>query len=232
MLGASMKKSMIYPLFIILCFAFMNGCAGAPKPKIVAPDFLERSKALKKIGVLSAGSYIFELGAGGSKELNKDWSKQAELNLEKISVDQLKLAGYDAIIMKVDANTNAIVKNFNDIQRDNLTRYVYSARKIEAPNSDTVLELLNREGLDALVLVRGIDHVSSSGRQALKVAAAILGAGVSSGIAHLELAMIDKSPAFVYYSHKYEDGKDLRTESGTSYLFNEIMIDLKELRGL
>lgn len=220
-------------LFIgILCFSYITGCAGAPKPKIAAPDFLERTKTVKKVGVLLAGSYVFELGAGSSKELNQDWSKQAAKNLEKISVDQLKLAGYDAILLKKDNNANAIVKGFNDIQRENLSRYVYSARKIVTPTSDAVIELMNKENLDALVLIRGIDHVSSTGRQVLRAAIAILGTGVSSGIAHIELAMVDRSPAFVYYSHKYENGKDLRTESGTSDLFSEIMIDLKELRGI
>ncbi len=216
----------------VLCFSFITGCASSPNPKIAAPDFIERTKSVKKIGVLLAGSRVFELGVGGSKEINKDWSQQAANNLIKVSLAQLRVAGYDAVLLKNDNNTNTIANGFNGITRDIVTRYVYSARKIEAPVSVAVTELLNKEGLDALVLLREFDQVSSAGRQAIKVAAAVLGSGVYSGIAEIEIVMVDRSPAYIYYSHKAEYGNDLRTESGTSDLFSEIMIDLKEYHGI
>lgn len=227
-----MKRTIGYLFLCVLSFLLLTGCSSLPQPKIAAPDFIQRTKTVKKIGIILAGSYVFEIGVGNTKELNIEWSNQAANNLVKVSADQLNLAGYKTTLLKTDNNTKVVVNAFNSIQRDNLTRYVYSARKIDAPMSSALTELLNKEGLDALVLIRGIDHVSSSGRQALKVAAAILGTGVSSGVAHIELAMVDRSPAFIYYSHKSEDGKDLRTESGTTDLFNEIVVDLKDLRGI
>jgi hypothetical protein len=217
----------------ITFFLFVSGCASAPKNIISAPNFLERTKSVKKIGVLIAGSHVFELGAGGSKELNNDWSAQAANNLAKVSVDQLRAAGFDVRIVKVDEQYKSIINKFNEIPLDHLSRYAYSARKLESPISESITDLLNTEGLDALVLVRGTDHVSSGGRQVARVAAAVLlGVGVSSGIAHVEVAMIDRSPAIIYYGHKNEDGKDLREEAGVRDLFAEIAGELKELRGI
>jgi hypothetical protein len=227
-----LKGNKVVKGLMLVVVVMLVGCASAPKPQIAAPNFTERTRSVKKIGVVLAGSYVYELGVGGSKVLNQDWSTQAANNLLKVSVDQLKLAGYDARLLKPDGNLNFIVDNFNSINNDILTRYVYSARKIQAPFSIAMSELLDKEGLDAVVFVRGIDHVSTTGRQAMKVAVAIMGAGISSGIAHIELAMVDKYPAFIYYSHKYEDGKDLRTESGVSDLFAGILEDLQELRGI
>lgn len=220
-------------LIIIASILFASGCASAPKNIISAPNFLERSKSVKKIGVLIAGSHVYELGAGGSKELNNDWSAQAANNLTKVSVDQLPAAGFEVSLLSLDDQYKPIVNKFNEISLDQLSRYAYSARKLESPVSENITDLLNKEGLDALILVRGTDHVSSGGRQAARVAAAVLlGVGVSSGIAHVEVAMIDRSPAVIYYGHKNEDGKDLREVEGAGDLFAEIVNELKELRGI
>jgi len=224
-----MKMKLSVCLVAVLCVSMLSGCASTPKNVIAAPDFNKRSQAIKKVGVLLAGTYIFELGAGGSKTLDIERSKQAAPILTKVSVDQLSAAGYSVKLLKTDEQTLKFTTAFNNIPREDLSRYTYSARKVEAIPQDVLDKYLAAEDLDALVLIRGIDHVSSAGRNAARVAIAILGVGVSSGIAHFEMAMLDKTSAFIFYSHKYEDGKELLTEKGANYLFNEIMIDLKSL---
>jgi len=220
----------IRPLFLtVVLFAFLSGCASTPKSIIAAPDFNMRNQSTKKVGVLLAGSFIFELQVGGKKALNKEWSDQAAPILTKVSIDQLKTAGYSVKPIKLDDLSFKYIATFNNIPRETISRYVYAARPIDTIEKEKFDAFLKAEDLDALVLVRGIDHVSSGGRQAMRVVAGLLGAGTSSGIAHVEMAMLDKSRTLIFYSHKYEDGKDLRTEEGTAHLFNEIIEDMKTL---
>jgi hypothetical protein len=216
-------------LFIsMLVVIFISGCASSAKPKIAPQDFSERSRLIKKVGIMSSGSFIFELGAGNSKELNKEWSAQVDKWLEKVSVDQFRLAGYDARLLEQTELTKQIVTDYNAIPRDRLPRYAYSARALEPPLSENIKTLLENNGIDALVIVRGIDHVSSGGRQATRIVGAVFGVIMSSGIAHEEIVIIDKTPAIIYYNHKSEDGQDLRSESGSAHLFKEIMQDFAE----
>jgi len=217
---------------MLCCLSLASGCAGR-KPIISAPDFTTRTVSVKNVGVVMAGAAVFELNVASPKELNVEWSKQAAINLAKVSVDQLHAAGYSARLLQSEDQTKPFTEMFNAIPREQLSRYVYSARRLESPTREEVDELLRKEGLDAIVLVRAVDHVSSGGRQAARVAAAVLlGHAVSSGVAHVEMAMLDKTPAIVYYSHKLEDGKDLRQEEDMAHLFGEIMDEFKELKGV
>jgi len=219
-------------LFIMLgCIICAGGCS-QNKQIISAPDFNARTVTVKNVGVVMAGAAVYELNVASPNELNVDWSSQAATNLAKVSVAQLSAVGFNARLLQLDDQTKSVALTFNDIPREQLSRYVYSGRKLEGPNPDKVNDFMSKEGLDAIVFVRAVDHVSSGGRQAARVAAAVLlGKGVSSGVAHVELALLDKTPAIVYYSHKLEDGKDLRNEEDMGHMFSEIMDEYKELKG-
>lgn len=223
----------VYRVILLLwCLVLTVGCA-SNKPIISAPDINKRIASVKNVGVIVTGTAVYELNVGGSRDLNNEWTSEAEHNLAKVSIEQLRAAGYNARLLSRDDQTEPIARIFNDIPREQLSRYVYSARKLEGGASEKVDVLLSKEGLDVLVFVRAVDHVSSGGRNAARVAAAVLlGVGASSGVAHVEMALLDKTPALVYYSHKLEDGKDLRKEEDMAHLFSEITEELTQLRGV
>lgn len=223
---------------LVLCLLVVSGCATSPKLKIMAPDFPNRTKLIKNVGVLIAGVNVYEIGVGGSRTLSEELSVQAAETIVKVSQEQLHLAGYNVKFLKLDESTIPIVKGYNKIPSNQLSRYVYSAKKFESPDSENINNLLNKEGIDALVLIKGLDHVKTAGSHAANVAIAAASIALSpvaivqsSGIAHIEFSLLDRSPAVIYYNHKFESGVSLTSVKEAGAFFAELIDEFKEVRG-
>lgn len=216
---------------LILMFTglvLLVSCAG-PKPIIATTDFADKTRSVRKVGVVMAGTWVYELGVRGARTLNKEWSDKAETNLAKASVEQLRSLGYEVKLIAGNSQSQEIVEAFNKVPREQLSRYVYSGNPLDTITPEMLGEFMVKEDVDALVLVKGIDHVLSSGRQTMRVVGALLGVVESSGIAHAEFGLLNRQSVVLYYGHKYEDGKDLRTEEGADHLVAELVDELKEL---
>jgi hypothetical protein len=217
--------------------AVVGGCA--PPAFVSHRNINQRAPLLKKIAVLPPRVDVFELGAGGVLEKMDDWSRSGSDNVWNAFVDELsRRQGVQVTRLDVaslsedlkieleqtqllfDAVCASVVPHLYGIpaQRfeDKFSNFDYSLGAATAK--------LNVLDVDAFVLARGIDQISSSGRQALQVAsllaAAALGGGiiVRGGGTAMNIALVDaRTGELLWYTSNRSDVTfDLRNPSSSA----------------
>lgn len=131
----------------------LSGCAG--KTHLASPELGNRIHSVKKVGVVIAEAKVFELNFGGSRELKSDWTAQALANLETSSVSLLQGQGFESRLLQHDERMQGLVEHYNRLQRHDLIRLVSKGEPLPEKTARELKELLDQQGLDALVLVRG-----------------------------------------------------------------------------
>lgn len=208
----------------------LSGCAG--KTHLASPELGNRIQTVKKVGVVIAEAKVFELNFGGSRELKSDWTAQALANLETSSVSLLQGQGFESRLLQHDERMQGLVEHYNRLQRHDLIRLVSKGEPLPEKTARELKELLDQQGLDALVLVRGVDNVSSAGRQSARVVLMMLGAYSASAPAIVDMAVVDRSGTILFFDAKVEDGQDLRKPDNASYMLGVLLERLQELRGI
>lgn len=206
----------------------LSGCAS--KTHLANPDFGNRIQTVKKVGVVIAEAKVFELNFGGSRELKSDWTAQALINLETSSISLLNGSGFESRLLQHDERMQGLVEHYNRLQRHDLVRLVARGEPLPERTAKELKEYLDQQGLDALVLVRGVDNVSSAGRQSARVVLMMLGSYAASAPAFVDMAVVDRSGTILFFDAKAEDGQDLRKPSNASYMLGVLMERLQELR--
>jgi hypothetical protein len=92
-------------------------------------------------------------------------------------------------------------------------------------------DVLKRSRADALVIVYGIDQISTTGRKALRGVGLVLGSVtgqpvVSSGTTALNIALVDRSGAVLWYNIAGQDGGyDLRDPASARAFVQRLVAD-------
>lgn len=221
-----------------LCLLFLAvGCA--PITKTVHPEFEMRVKDIKTTGFLSPDIKIYELTAGGVRELRDDWCIKGKENVQKATMDCLGEWPLEIKPITIDKESEEEMEEIYALYRavstsillhtqgdnkfpEKVKNFDYSIGSIE--------NILKKYEVDSLILVNGFDEISSAGRQALKAAGIIAGAltGVvmipRSGITIVSVSLVDPSGVILWYNIKgSHGGYDLRNPESATKFVTEIL---------
>lgn len=210
--------------YFILCI-FVSGCATTT---FKANSLLEqRIKTIKEIAVMPMDVEVYKVTAGGVKELVDEYTLEAKNNIRAALDDELSVANKYKLVYLPDIKEITDVQK-KMLLKDTLALYEALDTSIVAhtypPNTEYFIPLRGifkdkRDNFDytfgmnvsktdayinsdALIFIRGGDYLSSGGRVALMVWAAVMGfTPMRAGPPHLSLALVDpKTGDILWYN--------------------------------
>ncbi len=229
----------------LLGIVALSGCVAANYR--AHPTLPDRAKDLKTITMLPPRIDVYQIGAGGVLEKIDEWSKQGTNNviagingrLNQKSGLRLNIISSDELPKELEAEIEQTHALF-DAVNDSILRHTYGppVQRFEEKitNFDYSLgqemQKLAR-GDDAVLLIRGIDHISSEGRIALQTTAMLVAAafGVAliprGGVTALSIALVDGKTGVVlwYIFARSEGGHDLRKPDSASSLVEQLLTE-------
>jgi hypothetical protein len=240
-----------YPFILIgFCSLLMVlGCATGGSYRI-NPVFESRSQEIKTAGLLSPDIKVYELTAGGVRELKDEWCAKGRENVQGALIECLRKKPLEIRPIVVEKQFEEEMEEIYALYRavnfsilshtyGNLTfpekmkNFDYSIGSIE--------EISRTYGAEALIFVYGSDEISTAGRlaaQALGVfAGALVGAftGVMvvpaprSGMTALSVAVVDPSGTILWYNMKQSGGYyDLRKPESATGLVMDLLTGYPE----
>jgi hypothetical protein len=235
-------------LFALYLLSLVVGCATTPKT--IHPEFETRSRDIKTAGLISPDIKIYELTAGGLRELKDDWCAKGKENVQKAMIECLREKPLEIRPITMDremeeemeeiyalyrAVSSSIIMHTVNIQGGNIfpekvKTFDYSIGSME--------KILKKYGGDGLIFVTGFDEISSAGRQTLKAVGIIAGIALAasgvggamiiprSGVTLVSVALVDSSGVILWYNIKgSEGGYDLRNPESATKLVRDILAD-------
>lgn len=217
----------------LLYFFLATVAACAPPPFLTSPHLGARAAQFKTVAIIPPRVDVYEIGAGGVVEKIDDWSQNSTQNVLKAIESELKgrqgllLRTYDAA--KLSAELVAEMEQSEllfDAINQSIALHIYG----EPPNrfEDKIAQFdysfgaamakLNIENADLFLFARGVDHISSPGRQAVQLTTVLLAAAVGvmiipqGGVTLMHFALVDaRTGEILWYRRSRSDGAtDLR----------------------
>ncbi len=214
----------------------LAGCMPAVKWG-VHPELTERAKAVHAIGVAPASVKIYQLSAGGARELVSEWSDTGRRNVMSAVVAQI--TGKSVAVKTVNAERET-ADELEDVYRlyeaiatsitwhtypgehlfpEKVKRFEYSVGPIDG--------ILKKCKSDALLVVYARDEISTGGRKALMALGSIPligGAAPHRGITAVSMGLFDRSGALLWYNDLGNAGDfDLRDSRSAAAVINNVM---------
>lgn len=203
-------------VFLIVCVVclIMPALALAEQQCSTHPELGSRMQEIRTVGLLSPALQIYELSAGGVREMRDDWSVLGRDNVAGAITRMLKDKNMDIKPLSPEKDMEEEIQDIQSMYRAvsvTIWRHVYHVPFPEKQkNFDYTLGsmegLMERLGVDALVMVDGRDEISTGGRKALMAAGALMGAltGVVAiprgGVTVADMALVDKSGAILWFN--------------------------------
>ncbi len=201
----------------VLFFAVMLWCFSAVLAQAadsrLHPETGNRIKEIKKIGILLVGVKIYELTAGGVRELRDDWSTTGRQNFVNALTDFMKDKPVEFTVLAIDKGMTEEIEDMQTLYAAVadaivLHTYPHSMGLYMFPEKVKTFEysigpidsILRRLGVDALLLVNASDEISSGGRKALMVVGAFTGVHPRSGITFASMSLIDGRGAVLWFN--------------------------------
>jgi hypothetical protein len=223
------------------------GCVSTPdwyrkyqQPYRAHPELDRRAKAVRVVGLLPPDIKIYELTAGGVTELRDEWSaagrdavvqglsetlKERGVVLKPLVVDKDLQRSVDDVTVLYRAVSSSIIEHTYKEHpfQTKLENFDYSVGPIDP--------LLQKYQADGIVIVYGIDQISTAGRKALRGVGLVLGAVtgqavVSQGATVLNIALVDRSGAVLWYKIAGDSGGfDLRDSRSARAFVQRLVAD-------
>lgn len=214
-------------------------------------DQLEaRAGKLNTILVLQPEVIVNELSAGNVKEKMPDWSKQGKENVLIALRHEAKGATRKVKVVDPKSKFNKEIKQITELN----VAVISSAYDHAAPNGygqydmntfpqriadfdysiGSVKNLLNAYRADGLLIVRGEDNISTSGRKTLGVVQAInpFSDGQQSGVTFLQATLTDINGDVLWWNYYAEaGGYDLRDPEGAAKFVKKTLEGFPPQRG-
>ncbi len=249
MRGANRGSAMLLALAAGLLLG-LTGCAS--KNFRTIPNLADRTQKIKTIALARPDVKVYEVSAGGVRELRDEWSEKGGENVTQGILARFRGLPLEIRILEPDSGTerefaevralfeavsqSVILHTYNEqnnpnIFPDKVNNFEYSVGSIE--------RLLQKSGADALLLLSGVDEIATGGKKALNVLGVVTGValGAVTGVAILprmegtsmRCALVDKSGAILWYNVNGGTGTDLRDPASS----NDFVADtLKDFPGL
>ncbi len=229
-------------LLVLLLVSFLIGCSSVTSS--MKADYDRQVRSLKTIGVLTPDILMLELTAGGETERMDEWETAADQNMIR-SVSR-ELASLKMKVKMIAPNqhpdlpeicylNHAISESLNW----NTTWRRYSLctdpRVCRDYAVGQVQEILNRQQVDALLIVYGINEIESAKRASArkKSRAASFWIGVASPVTvaplrnpgtYLSMSLVDRDGNVLWYSGTATGkGFDLRDQAVVDTLSKRIL---------
>jgi hypothetical protein len=236
----------VFLTILVLVFSLNFGCV--PKQYRVNPEFASLSKEIHHPILAHPKIEVYELTAGGVRELKQEW---CEVGLENVTGAVLQnLKGIKCQIM--DKELPPELEEKIEELRALYTAVSYSihmhAMNQQSPDAfptkfanfdysiGPIDDILKELEADGIILIYGSDEISTGGRQALMAAGLIVGAvtGVyaapRSGITSVNAAIIDTNGKIIWYSSKATAGQhDLRDKESVNNIIQQLFKDFPQL---
>jgi len=236
-------------LLLCICAVFFSLLAGcAPKEYRLNPEFTSLSKEIRHPVLAHPKVEVYELTAGGVRELKQEW---CNIGLENVASAVLQnLQGIQYQIMDKDL-TPELEEKIEDVRAlYNAVSYSIQVHAMnpESPNAfpakianfdysiGPIEDILQELDADGIILVYGSDEISTGGRQGLMAAGIIVGAftGVyvapRSGITSINASIINPEGTIIWYSSKASAGThDLRNKESVDKIIQELFSDFPKL---
>lgn len=232
---------------LLLAFLLAAGTVhGAEKESFRSPpDFAQRMKNIKTIAVFRPDIKIFEISTGGVKELRQDWCDEGCTKVQTAFVNEFQLFGYDLKILDPAQDSSAELREIMFLYDDVVTsvlRHTYDGPHLfptKQTNFDYTLgpidNLLEPAGADALLLIRGLDEISSEGRKAMQTFGVLVGlaAGVvvtpRMGQTVVIVGLVDRSGDLLWFNIRGGSGVyNLRDAESVSKLVSQSLERFQE----
>jgi hypothetical protein len=230
--------------FLALALALV-ACATAPsKPAPtdrLHPEFGERIRPVRVVGVLPPKVSVYEIAAGGTRELKDAWSEAARENVARALASGLASRKLEVKVLEPTPDTGAELEEVRLLYEQVAPSIVFATYGDRFPEKrwsfdysvGDVSALLDRTGVDALALVYGFDEISSGGRKTTQavtaVALAALGvvASPQGGMTMLYAALVDRTGTVIWFDVRGARGSfDLRDPQSAGALVGRVLLDL------
>lgn len=235
-------------VIILLIVFFSLNCGCVPKQYRVHPQFENLSRDIYNPILAHPSVEIYELTAGGVRELKQEW---CDIGLDNVARSVLRnMQGIKCQIMEKELDPE-LEEKIEDLRalyaavsfsiqmhvmneqsphvfRNKIENFDYSIGPIE--------DILQQLDADGIILVYGSDEISTGGRQALTAAGLIIGAftgvyaGPRSGITSVNASIIDPSGKIIWYSSNVTAGQhDLRNKESVDKIIQQLFADFPQL---
>ncbi len=198
------------------------------------PELADRIAPVRVVGIARPEVKAFELTAGGNRVFRPDWSDQAADALAAAVAARLGARGFEPRPFTLAAGMEEEMRGVK-LLYDAVASAVLQATYVEAfPAKLARFEftlgdlapLLAPQGVDAVVFVDGVANISSPGRKALQVVAAVLGPAYSVGLDHVLIAVVDRSGAVLWFGKGTSSDFDLRDARSAGSFLGPLVDDL------
>jgi len=192
-------------------------------------DSVEKINSAKKILIIKPKIKLYELSVGGVNTEKEDWTNLANANAVNVLRDKLISMGKEVIVIDSDdaeykADTKDLLGIYETVQntvRENVLGNDYSKFPEKVKNfkywSGDTKALLEKFNADYVLAIYGFGQIESSGRQATRVAGAVIGVltGVtviqSGGYSVINMGALDKDGMLIWFGQNNpEESIDLR----------------------
>jgi hypothetical protein len=241
-----MRQKIILILLVVM-FSLNFGCV--PKHYRVNPEFATLSKEIEHPILAHPKIKVYELTAGGVRELKQEW---CDIGLENVTGAVLQnLKGIKCQIMgeKLAPELEEKIEDLRALYK--AVSYSIHMHAMNEQNNPNVFstkianfdysigpidDILNEIEADGIILVYGSDEISTGGRQALMAAGLIVGgitgtyAGPRGGITSVNASIINRDGKIIWYSSKVSSGNaDLRNKESVDKIIQQLFADFPRL---
>jgi len=232
-------------LFLTVLLVPATAIAAEQETFRAPPDFPQRMRKVKTIGILKPEVKVFEITSGGVKELRPEWCDEAcglvksgiaaefqRFGYELKGIDPGKDSGGE--ILEMLALHEAVVAGILGHSYDGpglfpakRTNFDYTVGPID--------NIVRPAGADALLVVSGVDEISTSGRKAMQTLGILAGAAVgiittpNMGKTFLFVSLIDRSGDLLWFNVQGgAGGYNLREPESVSKLVAKSLAGFQE----
>ena len=235
-------------LTLIIFLVSAIGCASETHRKETYrkhPQYESRIAEIKNTGALPADVRVYELSAGGMKELRNDWCETGKANMQHALIKSIQKSSLNLSVLTIDEELKAEIDELQSLYRavhesiylhtfepNNLfphkkENFVYSLGRID--------DVLDKLGVDSLIFVYGSDQISSDARQFWMAASIILlflgghTATPSPGFTEVSVAVVDRTGDILWFNLYRSNAFDLRDKNDSlrilSYLISTLPME-------
>lgn len=219
---------------------------GADEETFRSPaDFAHRMKNIRTIAMFRPDIKIFEISSGGVKELRQDWCDEGCEKVQTAFVDEFRRFGYDIRFLEKGQEETPEAREMLFLYSDVLTsvlKHAYDGPELfpaKKTNFDysvgPIDSLLQPIGADALLLIHGVDEISSAGRKTMQTLGILVGlaAGVvmtpGMGRTVVIVGLVDSSGDLLWFNIRGGSvGYNLREPESVSKLASQCLEKFEE----
>ena len=232
----------------VAVIVFATGCA-VRKPSFRAhPDLASRVREIRNVVFLPPRIEVFQVDAGGMAEKIDEWSDEANKNVTNIVKTELGTSA--GFLLKTFSEETLDTKAGLELDQTlalldavnlSILRHVYTSAEPAYYFPEKIYNFdysvgkgisTVAAGSDAVLIVSGVDHISTGGRVALQVAAVLtgdVGRAITrdGGVTALNAALIDsRNGSILWYKIAGSSGDhDLRDATSAAALLKELLRD-------